>query len=363
MSFKLARRRRPGATTVTEIAKRREPLPVIDLLLLNEFSGRRADYVLPEYELETYGRNWSARVKKLVREGYLQFAEPQDALDFLTIPQLKDILRANKQKLSGKKAELITRILENIPAEKYSESVPKIYLATAIGRRELEARAYFIENQKMNYGFTNSEIHALEQIHAPDVILEKLFARDILKHATSRNYLSLTTALENYRTYLKKHGRDAEALMTLLRVIYLRLSGMADANQVLDYQYLSWVFDDAVWRRELDADRTALNLSDDDLIKKFSQATDSLALPFSYFDKATAIEIILARLHGQENLFARYSSKRKTPSTKSSAYEYYSPTTAEEPTEIHVSHKAAASSGCLLPCLIFFVTVLAVVFK
>lgn len=350
------------ATTI-EPAKRREPLPVVDLLLLKEFDGRRADYVLPEYTLETYGRDWSARVKRLVREGYLQFAEPQDALEFLTIPQLKDILRANKQKLSGKKAELITRILENIPSQNYSKQLPKFYSATAIGRREMEARAFYFENRQMNYGFLNSELYALEKIHAPDVILEKLFARDILKHVNSKNYLSLAATLETYRTYLKKHGRDAEALTTLLQAIYLRLSGMADANQVLEYQYLSWVFDDSVWRRELDADRTALNLSDEALIKKFSQATDSMALPFSYFDRATMIEIILARLHGQENLFARYSSKRKTPSTKSSAYDYYSPTTTDEPITVSVSHKAATSSGCLLPCVILFAAVLAVVFK
>lgn len=341
--------------------KRREPLPVIDLLILNEFDGRRTDYILPDYALENYTRDWATHVKKLVREGYLQIAEPQEALKTLTIPLLKDILRANGQKLSGKKDELITRIIKNIPPEKYSSQVPKVYSATVTGRLELESRAFYFENRQLNYGFLNSELADLEKTVAPELIFEKLFARDFFKHASEHNYLSLAATYERYQIYLKKHGRDLEALSALLNSIYLRLSGMADGNQVLEYHYLSWVFDDSVWRRELDTLRTTLNLSDAALTKKFEETTDAMNLPFSYFNKATVIEIILERLRGQENLFERYSSRRNIPSENSLAYVYS--TQNERPTEISVSNKAAASSGCLLPCIFFLAAVLTVIFK
>ena len=343
-----------------EKIKRREPLPVIELLLLDKFNGRRTDYILPAYELDEYGYDWSMRVQKLVRKGYLRIAEPQDALQALTVPELKNILRVNGQKLSGKKAELIARIAKNISAEKYSDQVPKIYSVTEIGRHELETRAFYLENKQMSYGFLNSELANLEKNTAPEMIFEKLFARDFLKHATAQNYHSLANTYERYRIYLKKHGRDEEALTALLSMIYLRLSGMADGNQVLEYHFLSWVFEDALWRRELDGDRTAMNLSDAEIETRFEAATESMNLPFTYFDKTTVIEIILERLHGQENLFGRYSSRRRLPNENSPAYEYYSGK-RNRSIEVSVSNGPAANSGCFLPCIIFFAIILIVI--
>ena len=102
-----------------DVAKPR--LPVVDLLLLNHFNGRRADYVLPEYLIEEYGRDWSARVNKLLANGYLTFAEPQEALNSLTIPKLKEILREHGQKLSGKKSQLIRNGALETPSFSYEE--------------------------------------------------------------------------------------------------------------------------------------------------------------------------------------------------------------------------------------------------
>lgn len=336
-------------------------LPVIDLFLLNEFNGRRIDYILPEYALEEYGQDYLARVKRLVRGGWLKIADPQEALKSLTIPQLKDILRLNKQKLSGKKDDLIARIVNNIPSENYSTQIPKTYSLTAAGRYELDSRSFYIENKKMNYGFLNSELAQLELegLFSSDEIFEKLFARNILKHALEKNFLSLAFEYLSLRGYLKNHNRKDEALTALFCAIYLRLTGMENGNIVTDYENLIGVFNDSLWR-DLDTDRTSLNLSDEELIRRFDKATDSVTqVPFSYFTVADMKNIILDRLHGQENLINRYSARRYKPSSNSSAYVYYSSIT-EKPIEVSRSKTATSSLGCLLPCLLILATIIAI---
>lgn len=329
-------------------------LPVIDLLLLNHFNGRRADYVLPEYLIEEYGRDWSARVNKLLANGYLTFAEPQEALNSLTMPKLKEILREHGQKLSGKKSQLITRIIETVPLE--ALQVPKVYALTAVGRHELDSRSFYIENQQMNYGFMNSELAELEQDTPPDLILEKLFARNILKHSLDKDFAELYLEYFSARKFFKQHGRDDEALTALLKGIYFRLTGMQNGNNVGDYQWLEYCFNEAFWH-ELDAEKTSRNLSDEDLRQLFTHTVEPQAVPFSYFDVPTMTDLILDRLHGQEGLLARYAARSRKPNARSRDYVYFAPDTPSEP--IIIQSKAAASSGCLLPCLFVLAVVVA----
>ena len=127
-------------------------------------------------------------------EGYLTYGTIEDSLKSLTVPALKEILRSNGQKLSGKKDELIVRIIEKIPAEKYATNLPKIYVATEKGRIELSERYEYAENQQMQYGFSNSEIEEMEnKLSAEgkfnaDAVLEQLFLRDITRHGRTQDF-------------------------------------------------------------------------------------------------------------------------------------------------------------------------------
>ena len=80
-------------------------------------------------------------------------------------------------------------------------------------------------------------------------------------------------------------------------------------------------------------------------------------MPFSYFDVPTMADLILDRLHGQEGLLARYAARSRKPNARSRDYVYFAPDTPSEP--IIIQSKAAASSGCLLPCLFVLAVVVA----
>ena len=306
-------------------------LPVIDLLLLGEYDGKPIDYELSFTKIEKYGQDYKRRVESLVADGYLACYSSEGNLGHLTIPELKEILRRHNQKLSGKKDELIARIIENIPAENYVRVLPKIYSATAQGCRELSTRYAYIENQKMQYGFLNSEITAIENELetegnlTADAVLEKLFLNNIVKYGSEQNYGLLRNTYYGLSRYLKKRGRLDESLRSLLSVIYYDLSGMSNNNFIQSYDSLSYVFETSLWN-EIDKLRTTLNFSDEDLTKLFDEAVDlSVKVPFSYFDTSTLKKIILDRLHGEINLMQKYENFSNKPPEISYEYAFDAP--------------------------------------
>ena len=315
---------------MAELIKAAELLPVVDLLLLNEYDGREVGYEPAAYKLEEYGRDYRRRVERLISAGYLKIATPEETLVKLTIPALKDILRANGQKLSGGKKDLVARIVENVSPEKYAGQIPKFYAATERGRRELEQRSAYIENQQQPYRFLNSEIAAVEARllaageYSSEKVFEELYARDIATHGFARDFGRLRNSYYDKYYFLKRHGRLAEAVTALLTVIYLDLTGMGNDNTVEDYDSLGWVFETRAWS-ELDKIRTALNLTDRDLKRTFEVAVEQCAIrpPFSYFSAGTMIEILLARLNGQMDLIERYRFCRHEPREDSPNYKYY----------------------------------------
>lgn len=296
-------------------------LPVADLLLLNEFDGRQEGYEISRYKLEEYGVNYLSRVQSLMAAGYLKFAEPAEALNVLPVTRLKEILRGNNQKLYGNKPDLVKRILNNISPEKYS--LPKIYVATERGRLELETRRAYIENQREMYGFLNSEIAALENTFDSEKILEKLFVRDIIKQGAARNFGVLRNTYFNAHKFFKNHGRLIDSVSALLAAIYFDLTGMSNNNTVESYGAMEYVFETSLWSA-LDKLRTALNLSDKELMLLFEDAADAAPKPpFSYFEVETMKEMILARLAGQMDLLNRYSQFCKVPTEDNPNYNYF----------------------------------------
>lgn len=332
-------------------------LPVADLLLLNEFNGRQEGYTLSNYKVEEYGADYLPRVQELIKAGYLEFEGPEGALNALTIPLLKEILRTNNQKVSGNKPELVKRILDNISSEKYS--VPKIYVATERGQVELETRWAYIENRREMYGFLNSEISALENAEGTDSekILEKLFVRDIIKQGVACNFGLLRNAYFNAHKFFKNRGRLVDSVSALLSAIYFDLTGMRNNNTVESYSSMSYVFETSLWS-ELDKERTVLKLSDKELMLLFDDAVDAATKPsFSYFDIHTMKGLILERLAGQMDLLNRYSRFRNIPSEDNPNYNYFDISlphnfAAEIPPEVPQNVPAQTKSGCFSVFLI-----------
>ena len=171
-------------------------LSAIDIFLLDYYDHRSIEELLSEYHQDLTGPDYRERLNWLCKNGYLTIGAPEEALHHLTVPVLKDILRNQKLKLSGKKDVLIQRIIENIPIEKYQAQLPKIYVQSEKGKKEVTRHAAYLESSKNYYGFMNKEIHDMENQLSesedlPRDVLLALFKKHIQEELTNSNFAHL----------------------------------------------------------------------------------------------------------------------------------------------------------------------------
>lgn len=88
--------------------------------------------------------------KNLIDEGYLEKTSPIIAFEFFSIAELKDILKENSLNVSGKKLDLINRILENIPLEKYQDYISNLYSLSMKGAELLDKYDYIPKLRERN---------------------------------------------------------------------------------------------------------------------------------------------------------------------------------------------------------------------
>ena len=122
-----------------------EPLTDIEALFLDYLNGHSTKtFQVAGYWLHDYHLNLNAEIQKFFRSGYLQFADIPFSLSKVHLPELKGILSAHHLKVSGKKAELLTRILENVPEEDLADYACQHLQLTESGEKEAEQHRYLL---------------------------------------------------------------------------------------------------------------------------------------------------------------------------------------------------------------------------
>lgn len=98
----------------------------------------------PQFWWYEYGiQDVDAMLQSLEARGFLCVGTAKDSLAGLKVDQLKEILRKHGLHVSGKKAELVARIQENVSEEDLvSDGVAYKYALTEMGKQELEENAY-----------------------------------------------------------------------------------------------------------------------------------------------------------------------------------------------------------------------------
>lgn len=91
-----------------------------------------------------YGiRDVGIALKSLEDRGYIIFESAQKSVKKLTVQQLKELLIAHGQPTSGKKAELVERVVEVVTENVLIEAgVQRKYALTELGNQELSENAY-----------------------------------------------------------------------------------------------------------------------------------------------------------------------------------------------------------------------------
>lgn len=120
-------------------------LNVYDLLVLHLNVNRKLGNEIKHHNFILEHRiDVMETIKKLLDNNYIFITnKPEISLKYLKVTELKDILRENNLKLSGKKEDLIDRLINSLDDSFLNNlDLPQIYKATSLGRNVIEETEY-----------------------------------------------------------------------------------------------------------------------------------------------------------------------------------------------------------------------------
>lgn len=201
------------------------------VLMLNLFeNGSSLRDTFPAYfEYECHLSNASKLQNQILNEGYLAPAPIHLVLKSYTVQELKIIADSIGCKKSGKKAELINRICQNMPTETINSVLQneKIYVLSEIGEYFLHSNYDYVElHRHWNY---NVPLHAFNQNRflgnkkrSFNDNIYSLVSQRIYQNCVSHNYYMMDADfLTLYTIALSEHRYDI-ALNDYLHSLYLK---------------------------------------------------------------------------------------------------------------------------------------------
>lgn len=254
-------------------------------------------------------------VKSLEKRGFIQPGNLRSAIQNQTVPVIKNELRAIGQKVSGKKADLIDRLLSNTSPEELEKKFPvRFYELTESGTQELTENQYvpYLHRHKyMSIWEMNDRLNHKNPHHLGfrDLIWQ-FFNEESLKHLHEGDMgLYRNTRLDMYE-FLFEEKKYEQAFNLLCEVIAYDLSGM-DNGEFSDidekfrlqlmlkydfpYSQSNAKLPPAIkqWMANLQG---RLELSDDALHERLLQQFESISLYRRIFTNAECVDIVMAEL-------------------------------------------------------------------
>lgn len=193
------------------------PLSYLESKILDFLDGKRTDYVIPHYYTETvFGQNVNPCLERFLKEGYLEMSGLDKILSLYTVPDLKAALSEHELKVSGKKQELIQRLLENIPTDELETLFPVgAYQLTTKGMLALSDYSLLRANDAYSMGFSYYRLLNAKEKYKDcndDEILSFLLAEDMQKCYEEKNMHSYQEILVKVASYMHKIGKFEKAL-------------------------------------------------------------------------------------------------------------------------------------------------------
>ena len=191
-------------------------LNLLDAQALKFWSNKRTDFIIPQYYADSaFGRNVGPALSRFFADGYLRLGDDETRVSLKTVPELKAVLSARKLKVSGKKDDLVRRILENLSAREIDAVFPvNAYVLTDKGRDALAP--YSILDASDSHGLSFSHYRLIrEKAASPheedcDILLRMLFEDLDRYHASGSQELYQMTAGHAAR-FLREIDRSEDA--------------------------------------------------------------------------------------------------------------------------------------------------------
>lgn len=159
--------------TEEDITVQGAPISYLDARALKFWNKKTTDFQIPSYYAESaFGRNARPALARLLSKKYLEAGGLEKSIGLKTVPELKALLAARKLPVSGKKAELILRLMDNIPTDELEAMFPaRVYEITEAGEDAL--KYYSIVFTSEDHNLSLSSYRLLKEREARPALTDK----------------------------------------------------------------------------------------------------------------------------------------------------------------------------------------------
>lgn len=238
----------------------------------------------------------------LTKTNLLKIPEGAERLRTLKVNELKDILKANNLLTVGRKEDLITRIEENIDEDLLTTFLPRsnaVYYLSNEGKEFVKRNEFWIEWHRMNcmcdFRKLLDVFLTTQYQNFSDVYWEAL-QQNKDHHKKTQDYILLRNTHLHMAYLLRDKYRYEQAVIELLKVLFIDLSGYESSSRSKLYSELT-IYSDVrklmMWLS---------NYFDPCMFQEVYREK----IPSKYFDKATFEEVAIKVVNGEDINLDKY---------------------------------------------------------
>jgi len=289
----------------TEEEKYNMNIKPIDVIFLERADGHKVGDEFPRYFEYQYGVNPSSLLKKALTNNFLIKSDSMvNNMEKTKNSKLQGVLKKNNLKVSGKKEELIERLITNVSEEELKTAFPdSYYILNDKGKNIIQKNEHIIYYHKSQH--LRNEI-SLDKYH--DLLKDKTdesakydIALELLKNKAMQNRdngdwgLYRNSLLSKAKVYEDKQDIQS-ALELYLKICHIDLSGLSNGNAYMPSTiFLAPGIISLI--REL---TSKLELDKKTLKTKYFYYAEGLKLPKTRFSKEQSLEYFIRAM--EENI-------------------------------------------------------------
>lgn len=265
-------------------------------------------------------------LRSLLERGFLQIGDLQSAIALENATVLKEELKKYGLKVSGKKDELIQRLISEVSHEELNfRFVKRTYQLTELGKQVLEEESYvpYIHRhalEDLDIWSLNKIIHQPPYMPYRDKIWGYLNKRS-MEHFAARDFGLYRNCRHHMSTFLMEEKKIKDALGMLSEVVFYDLSGLGNgydpqfldiyAQNFFPYKDSTVTMAPGITSAVIHCQKE-LNLSDEELKATMLDRMNRLSAPLHLFTPEECVDIVLMESReGTEALTKIYAKAKR----------------------------------------------------
>lgn len=286
-------------------------------------------------------------LNSLAEKGFLSVGGIELTLEDLKLPQIKEELKSIGQKVTGKKADLIDRLIQNGDLDKLSQKYPdRHYILTAKGEQELKENKYvpYLHNHGYMSIWEMNRKLADSKLSFRDILWGDFNRRSVIHFQNYDFGLYRNIRLSMYH-FLMEENRTETAFRMLCEVLLYDLNALdSTSRSFFDcetkdpksffQEYYPIILERFFPYRENDLNippavlnwlakmQSSLNLSDEEYRKALLDEFQEISLIRRIFTNEECADIVIARIHQDHDALKKiYKNAESRERAKIAAYQ------------------------------------------